>query len=114
MADLGAIGQVRRDSYEYTYDPLTYAGGGIYNPTRQDAVISGEARTAGVLTQLVEIHVIWRPTMQSVKRTFSDSGGLYSFTGLAASTTNYVIYFKDPPGGTVYNDIVYALIDTTP
>lgn len=114
MADQGAIGFSRYDAAFVRYDPLTYAGGDVLNPIRQDAVISGETRVAGVLTPDVEVYLIWRPSMTVVKGTRSNADGTYSFNNLAASTTEYVVYFKDPPGGTVYNDLVFALIDTTP
>ena len=100
-------------SYVVSYDPKTYTGASVYSPMRQDAVISGETRIDGVLAGGIDVYLIWRPTMMVVDATVSASDGTYSFTNVGADTTNYTVYFKDSPTGLVYNDIVYALIDTS-
>ena len=114
MADQGNV-----DTYDLTsmfyYDPHSYAGYDvIYGPASTSGVISGTTSINGVATGGIEVSLFWRPTMTLVGKTISDSAGWYTFTGIIAGTTNYVVYFKDPPGGTAFNDVVYALIDTTP
>ena len=112
MTDI--VGTVPTPSAGVHYDFAGYAGYNAYTDVNMSGVISGYTSINGVATKNIDAFLIWRPTMAVLKKALSDSAGWYTFTGIIASTTNYVVYFKDPPGGTAFNDIVYALIDTTP
>lgn len=112
MADFGTIGK-QRDHYGITYDPLSYTGADVRVPMAQNSVISGTASINGTPVAGVEVWLLWRPTMAAIKKTISAADGTYSFTNVGTPTTEYVVYFKDSAGGTAFNDLVYALVDTT-
>jgi hypothetical protein len=115
MADQGAIGkpptfQMMPNGYVYRFPG--YAAASPQTTYRQDAIVSGYTRIEGVLTANIEVWLIWRPTMVPLARTYSDSVGAYSFTHQPGDTSNLCVVFKDPVGGTVYNDQIFALIAT--
>jgi len=92
------------------YPFLNFMNNSPWTVLRQDGSVSGFTRIEGVLTKNVEVWLLWRPTMVPLERTYSDANGAYHFNNVPADTPNLVVYFKDPAGGTVYNDIVKALI----
>jgi hypothetical protein len=121
MADLGAVGRPIPGCADTALGPMSFIAMPTYASStvsasapigafRVDGVFGGNAKVAGVNTANVEVFVLWRPTLQRIARVRTDADGNWSFTGLNPDQyENYVVVFKDPPGGTAYNDAIYSL-----
>lgn len=109
MADAGAIARTFRfiDAVRFP----AYAGNQIAYRLEADGAFGGTVTESGTPVHNAEVWVIWRPTMRPIARTFTDADGAWYLTGFdPALTDKYSVVVKDPPGGTAYNDAIYALV----
>lgn len=73
-----------------------------------DATIGGAVTDAGSPVSHCMVRLYYRPTGTLIRSVFTDTSGLFSFTGLnAADTQNYFAVAFDPEGGVQYNAIIF-------
>ncbi|HOX27390.1 MAG TPA: SdrD B-like domain-containing protein [Candidatus Krumholzibacteria bacterium] len=112
MADLGLVGRTRRFRKSTPFPP--YATASISTRLNADGNLGGTISESGNPINGVVVFLHWRQTMQVIAKTYTDANGEYSFSGLdPAMSEKYVVVIQDRPGGTVYNDAIYALASAT-
>lgn len=109
MADLGTLATA--DLFELTGKMVA---GWAASPT---APLAAAIDTTGTLSGLVTeggtgvpfcvVRLYYRPTGQMIAQTHSDSGGLFTFTGLQVGVADYYVLALDPDGGTQYNAVIF-------
>jgi hypothetical protein len=111
MANLGAIGYDLCEPVVFPFGDATLGANAPSSTADQSGVISGVVLEGGATpVPNCLVTVLYRPTMRPVARGWTDTSGAYSFSGFNHASSSYLVIAQDPATGTVYNDLVRALI----
>lgn len=77
--------------------------------------LGGAITESGTPLKEAKITIHWRSSGRCIGIAYTDANGDWEIGGFDPSrSADYAVWIRDKDGGTVYNDVIYALVAPTP